>query len=458
MALIPADADGPAGARRAPRSGRPQPRGAAGAEAAGAAGAEPPRRGLLLRGDRRDHRLQPHQDQPLPGRGQGEVPGPARAQPGRQPLCRAAAAALGLLRRRGRRGGRGDAARAPARLRQLPGDPARLPGRAAGGGGAGADPAARPLPASTAPTTRSPAWRRASAVVAPADSALSQVAASGGTRGAGMAALAKVAAICVGTAGGAAACVGDGHGPGAAGDRLPADEDGGRASASSTRSSAPSGARRAGSTTKPRRSPSNQTPSRPQPIMSPSRRPSRSRPPLPKPPAGPPNTRPNRHRSQRPKAPARSGSTAASSGSPAGSSGRDAALGNTLRAALAILAASLLIADGAAADQASRLLPINLLVLDKDAIADGDSWHADNYFQLNWIRPPLPNRASRSRPPTTASATPPGKCSAVRAPRNTGCPVTEPRSPRSASPPPQPPASTRSISGWRAREVSEGPR
>ncbi len=42
------------------------------------------------------------------------------------------------------------------------------------------------------------------------DSALSQVAASGGTGGAGMAALAKVVAICVGTAGGAAACVATG--------------------------------------------------------------------------------------------------------------------------------------------------------------------------------------------------------------------------------------------------------
>jgi RNA polymerase sigma factor (sigma-70 family) len=42
------------------------------------------------------------------------------------------------------------------------------------------------------------------------DSALSQVASSGGARGAGMAALAKVAAICVGTAGGAAACVATG--------------------------------------------------------------------------------------------------------------------------------------------------------------------------------------------------------------------------------------------------------
>jgi RNA polymerase sigma factor (sigma-70 family) len=39
------------------------------------------------------------------------------------------------------------------------------------------------------------------------DSALSQIAASGGSRGAGIAAMAKIAAICVGTAGGAAACV-----------------------------------------------------------------------------------------------------------------------------------------------------------------------------------------------------------------------------------------------------------
>ena len=45
------------------------------------------------------------------------------------------------------------------------------------------------------------------------DSALSQVAASGGARGAGMAALAKVAAICVGTAGGAVACVATGMVP-----------------------------------------------------------------------------------------------------------------------------------------------------------------------------------------------------------------------------------------------------
>jgi RNA polymerase sigma factor (sigma-70 family) len=40
-----------------------------------------------------------------------------------------------------------------------------------------------------------------------ADSTMAQVAAAGGTRGVGMAALAKVLAVCAGTAGGAAACV-----------------------------------------------------------------------------------------------------------------------------------------------------------------------------------------------------------------------------------------------------------
>jgi RNA polymerase sigma factor (sigma-70 family) len=43
-----------------------------------------------------------------------------------------------------------------------------------------------------------------------AESALSQAAAGGGSRGAGIAALAKVAALCIGTAGGAAACVATG--------------------------------------------------------------------------------------------------------------------------------------------------------------------------------------------------------------------------------------------------------
>ena len=93
----------PAGAGRAPGSDRPQPRGAADAEAAGAARADPARRGLLLRGDRRDHRLQPDQNQPLPGRGPGALPPAPRAQRRRQPLRGDAAAALRLLRRRGGR-------------------------------------------------------------------------------------------------------------------------------------------------------------------------------------------------------------------------------------------------------------------------------------------------------------------------------------------------------------------
>ncbi|HEV7563481.1 MAG TPA: sigma-70 family RNA polymerase sigma factor [Solirubrobacterales bacterium] len=42
------------------------------------------------------------------------------------------------------------------------------------------------------------------------DTALTQIATAGGTRGAGMAALAKLAAVCVGTVGGAAACVATG--------------------------------------------------------------------------------------------------------------------------------------------------------------------------------------------------------------------------------------------------------
>lgn len=42
------------------------------------------------------------------------------------------------------------------------------------------------------------------------DSALTQIATAGGTRGAGVAALAKLAAVCVGTVGGAAACVATG--------------------------------------------------------------------------------------------------------------------------------------------------------------------------------------------------------------------------------------------------------
>jgi hypothetical protein len=45
------------------------------------------------------------------------------------------------------------------------------------------------------------------------ESSVSQIAAAGGTRGAGMAALAKALAICAGTVGGAAACVATGVAP-----------------------------------------------------------------------------------------------------------------------------------------------------------------------------------------------------------------------------------------------------
>jgi len=46
-----------------------------------------------------------------------------------------------------------------------------------------------------------------------ADASVTQVAAAGGTRGAGMAALAKLLAVCAGTVGGAAACVATGVAP-----------------------------------------------------------------------------------------------------------------------------------------------------------------------------------------------------------------------------------------------------
>ena len=145
VASIPAECRGPGRAGRAARGDRPQPRGAADLEAAGAARAQPAGRGLLLRGDRRDHRLFAHEDQSFAGRGAGAVPQADRPQRGRRPLRGSAAAALRFLRRRSRGGGGGDAARAFARLRQLPGDAARLPSRARGGGGAGSGAAGLPL-------------------------------------------------------------------------------------------------------------------------------------------------------------------------------------------------------------------------------------------------------------------------------------------------------------------------
>ena len=73
IARIASGGAGPDERLRARRADRPQPRGAAGAEAGRAALADPARRRLLLRRDRRDHRLQPDEGQSLPGRGPGAL-------------------------------------------------------------------------------------------------------------------------------------------------------------------------------------------------------------------------------------------------------------------------------------------------------------------------------------------------------------------------------------------------
>ena len=77
------------------------------------------------------------------------------------------------------------------------------------GRGAGAGAAARRARCSTAPTTRSPAWRSRFGGGQRRLGALRRRR-GGGARGAGMAALAKVLAVCAGTVGGAAACVATG--------------------------------------------------------------------------------------------------------------------------------------------------------------------------------------------------------------------------------------------------------
>ena len=70
---------GPRRPLRAARAGRRGRRAAAHAEAAGAPRRRPAGRRLLLRGDPGDHRLDLHQGQPLPGRGQGETARARRA-------------------------------------------------------------------------------------------------------------------------------------------------------------------------------------------------------------------------------------------------------------------------------------------------------------------------------------------------------------------------------------------
>ena len=133
------------------------------------------------------------------------------AQRERRPLRRAAAGPLRLLRRRGeRRGVCRRPARAPARLRPLSGRDARLPGRAGGRRG----PRLRcrsPLGrSSNAPTRRWPGCRRgsrggsAAGLPTPPSLRSPRPAAPAGW---GRPALAKLLAICAGTAGGAAVCV-----------------------------------------------------------------------------------------------------------------------------------------------------------------------------------------------------------------------------------------------------------
>ena len=209
MALIPARGDGPDEQVERREDDRPQPRGAAGAEAGRAAGPGPARRGLLLRRDRRADRLQPDQNQSPARRGQGPLPRARLQQRGRQPLPRAAAAALGVLRRRGQPSRDDRSAGAPARLRPLPRDDADLPRGAAGGGSAVAPAAALALAAGTS----AGAGRQSGARLpgfGGGESVATQVAAAGGSRGAGMAAIAKLLTVCAGAAGGAAACVATG--------------------------------------------------------------------------------------------------------------------------------------------------------------------------------------------------------------------------------------------------------
>ena len=199
----------PAGAGGAPRGDRPQPRGAAGAEAPGAAGAHPARRGLLLRRDRRDHRLQPDQDQPLPRRGARAIPQllAAAATDGAAPRWGRCCPPTAMARPRSTRRPccKSTCAPAPAAAR-----PCAPTGRRPGPRRRWRRRCRSPARSSSVPTTPSPGSPHRFTGAGATDSALSQVAAAGGTRGAGMAALAKVLAICVGTAGGAAACMATG--------------------------------------------------------------------------------------------------------------------------------------------------------------------------------------------------------------------------------------------------------
>ena len=209
-------------ARRQQGAGGAKRRGPSGPEAAGGPRADPEGRGLLLRRDRRDHRLDPHEDQPLHGRGQEALPrGLRRAGAGRP------------LRRDGRRRCR----RSPtaSATSSAPTPSTCTSGAAAPAGRSSARSAPSPTgcwsccrsargrcldprpglrSGSASASSRRPRRSRSSATRSPpagrATAAVSQIAASGGTRGAGMAAIGKALAICGATAAGGAACVAGG--------------------------------------------------------------------------------------------------------------------------------------------------------------------------------------------------------------------------------------------------------
>ena len=136
---------------------------------------------------------------------------------------------------------------------ELSGDPARLPGGAAARRRRWRRRCRSTARCSSAPTTRSPGWRLASAAVA-SDSGHGPLAGRRGRRRRGrrIAALAKVVAVCVGTAGGAAACVATGVVP-APLDLGPSRRRCRRWSAGSNRSSAPRAGRRVRRTNRRRR-------------------------------------------------------------------------------------------------------------------------------------------------------------------------------------------------------------
>ena len=227
---------------------------------------------------------------------------------------------------------------------------------------------------------------------------------AGGARGAGMAALAKVAAICVGTAGGAAACVATGVVPapldlGAAQPERPALE---RQIDPVHRDGVERRQRRR--TTKPRArrrsrsrgpTPVEQRPSRRR--AGPRAAGRRNRP------AAPSNTR-RRQPAPVPEPQRRERHAALDSRQPPpGSSAREARRSARALAALAAAVAPWLVGRRRRSrdQRRGRCSRVNLRVDGGD-----DRWHADNDFRLDWDQPP--GRELRRPASTTGSATPPG--------------------------------------------------